>query len=235
MSEPRPRTESELVEFVRSIDVRAPEELHGKVDSLIAASPSARPRRRWSIRTGRSGPAVRLAGAIALSVVVAVAIAVGVSGGGTSTVSVDQASALTLRQATAPAPAERAGNQAQLAAAVDGIAFPYWEEQFGWRSTGARSDRLDGRTVTTVFYQDASGRRIGYAIVAGTPAPRLSGGAVAWREGVPYRLLTENGTHVISWLRDGRLCVVSGRGVDSATLLRLASWTDRPRSASIAY
>ena len=54
--------------------------------------------------------------------------------------------------------------------------------------------------------------------------PALSGGAVAWRKGVPYRLLTEHGAQVVTWLRDGRLCVVSGRGVDSATLLQLASW-----------
>ena len=50
---------------------------------------------------------------------------------------------------------------------------------------------------------------------------------IAWRDGVPYRLLSENGAQVISWLRDGHLCVVSGRDVSSATLLRLASWDDR--------
>ncbi len=50
---------------------------------------------------------------------------------------------------------------------------------------------------------------------------------MAWRGGVPYRLLTVNDRNVISWLRDGHLCVVSGRGVNSATLLRLASWVDR--------
>jgi hypothetical protein len=235
MSEPHPHTESELVELLRSADVRAPEELHRKVESLIVArSPSAR-RLRIPIlpsRAGRSGLGVRLAGTIALTVAVAVALAAGLTGGGAPGLSLREASALTLRPATVRAPAESASNRAQLAAAVDGIPFPYWEERFGWRSTGARSDHLDGRTVTTVFYQDPHGRRIGYAIVAGTPAPGLSGGAVAWRGGVPYRLLTENGAHVISWLRGGRLCVVSGRDVDSATLLALASWGDRGSVAS---
>jgi hypothetical protein len=28
----------------------------------------------------------------------------------------------------------------------------------------------------------------------------------------------------VTWLRDGHLCVLSGRGVSGATLLRLASW-----------
>ena len=52
------------------------------------------------------------------------------------------------------------------------------------------------------------------------------------RDGTPYRLLTVNGTHVVTWLRDGHLCVVSGRGVNGATLLRLASWDDRRSVAS---
>lgn len=234
MTEPRPHTESELVEFVRSIDARAPEELHRKVESLIAAR-SRGARTGVPVRAfggGRSRLGIGLAGATALAAVAAVAIAAGLTGGTSSGLSLRQTSTLTLRGATAPAPAERPGNRGQLAAAVDGISFPYWEERFGWRSTGARSDRLDGRTVTTVFYQDRRGRRLGYAIVAGAPAPRLSGGAVAWRGGVPYRLLTENGVQVIVWLRNGHLCVVSGRGVDAATLLRLASWTDRGAVAS---
>jgi hypothetical protein len=55
---------------------------------------------------------------------------------------------------------------------------------------------------------------------------------IAWRGGVSYRLLTENGTAVVTWLRDGHLCVVSGHGISSATLLRLASWSDRDATAS---
>ena len=44
--DPRPQTESELVEFVRSIDVRAPDSLHRQVESLLAErSPLARRRR----------------------------------------------------------------------------------------------------------------------------------------------------------------------------------------------
>ena len=71
--------------------------------------------------------------------------------------------------------------------------FPYWEERFGWRSTGARNDRIGGRAVTTVFYADGRGHRIGYAIVAGPRAPSISGGVVRWRNGTAYRLLRQNG------------------------------------------
>jgi hypothetical protein len=135
-----------------------------------------------------------------------------------------QAAAPTLRAATFPAPPESEAHHAQLAAAVDGVPFPYWEDRFGWRSTGTRSDRIEGHMVTTVFYANSSGRRIGYAILAGSPAPRIGGGVIAWRRGVPYRLLSKNGTSTVTWLRDGHLCVLSGHGVSGTTLLRLASW-----------
>jgi hypothetical protein len=39
-------------------------------------------------------------------------------------------------------------------------------------------------------------------------------------------MLTVNGAAVVSWLRKGHLCIVSGRGVDGATLLALASWDE---------
>jgi hypothetical protein len=55
---------------------------------------------------------------------------------------------------------------------------------------------------------------------------------IAWRSGVAYRLLTQSGAAVVTWLRDGHLCVVSGRGVSSATLLRLAIWSDRAATPS---
>jgi hypothetical protein len=214
MTEPHSHTESELVERVRCADVRAPESLHRQIEELVGE----RRRRPFVTR--------RLACAMAAAAT-AGAIVAALTGGGAPALNLRQASALTLGPATMAAPSESHEHRAQLAAAVDGIPFPYWGGRFGWRSTGARSDRIAGRAVRTVFYADSHGQRIGYAIVAGTSAPRLSGGVVAWRGGVPYRLLVENGSHVVTWLRSGRLCVVSGRDVSSATLLRLASWVQR--------
>jgi hypothetical protein len=210
-----------IAELLRSFEVSAPESLHRRIESLVASHQSQRSPRRGVRRFSVLGLAS--AGAVAAAVV-AVAIAVGLNGGGGApTVSFSQAAAPTLRAATLPAPPESSAHRAQLAAAVNGVRFPYWDERFGWRSTGARTDRVDGRSITTVFYADSSGRRIGYTILAGTPAPRVSGGKVAWHGGVPYRLLTENGASAVVWQRDGHLCVLSGRGVSSATLLRLAS------------
>jgi hypothetical protein len=36
-----------------------------------------------------------------------------------------------------------------------------------------------------------------------------------------------HGATVVSWLRDGHLCVLAGRGVSGATLLAVASWQER--------
>jgi hypothetical protein len=225
MTARRPQTEAELVDFVRAIDTPAPESLQRSVLALIAAKSDARKSTLARVFGGRSlrfAPALAGVGVLAVvAVVLALALSTGGAGAGPS---LHQTAALTLAAATQPPPRESQLNRGHLAVVVDGVAFPYWEEQLGWRSTGARADRLGGRGVTTVYYGDRSGRHIGYAIVAGRPAPRVSGGTTAWREGIPYRVKRERGIAVVSWLRDGHLCVVSGRGVDQATLLRLASW-----------
>ncbi len=241
MSEqPRPSNESELVELIRSSDVRAPESLHASVEQMIAerssrgrrsrATPaSGGSRRRERARRGYSlRPRLAAVGAIAAAIV-ALAVVIGTSGG-SSTLSVNDAAALTLRAATGPAPAERASDHTELDASVDGVAFPYWGTHFGWHAAGTRTDEVDGRSVTTVFYESSRGRRVGYAIVAGN-APQVSGGVVSRRDGVPYRLLTVGGVPVVTWERGGRLCVMSGRHVEGATLLRLASWDGHAQSS----
>jgi hypothetical protein len=210
-----------IAELLRSFDAPAPDSLHRRIGSLIATHQERHLARR---ALGRVFSPMWLAGAgAALTAVVAVAIAFGLGGGSAPTVSFSQATAPTLLAATLPAPPQSQVHHAQLAVAVDRVPFPYWDDRFGWRSTGSRTDRVDGRSITTVFYGDSGGRRIGYAILAGTPAPKVGGGVVVRRDGVSYRLLTENGAAVVTWLRDGHLCVVSGRRVSRATLLRLAS------------
>jgi len=230
-----PTTHSEddqrrISELLRSFDEPAPESLHVRIESLVAARRdggfTGRIPRRWLPSLGIAGASAIAAAIVALVIVVGIG-----SGGGAQTLSVGQAAAPTLSGATLPAPPESPTHHAQLLASVDSVPFPYWGERFGWHSTGARADQIDGHAVTTVFYANSHGQRVGYAIFAGTPAPR-TGGAIAWRGHVSYRMLTENGTAVVTWLRDGHLCVVSGRGVSSATLLRLASWGDRATTSS---
>ncbi len=214
MSERTPPTEPELVELVRSIDAQAPEHLHRRIDALVAERTTARRRRSAPLRLG-------LAGALALAVIAAALVA-SLSGGG-STLTLHTAVALTLRPATAPAPAKDPRHPTELAADVEGIAFPYWDDRFGWRATGARTDSVDGRTVRTVFYARGHDQWIGYAIVSGG-APGVSGGVARVSGGTVYRFLAEDGARVVTWRRDGHLCVVSGHGVGDATLMALASW-----------
>jgi hypothetical protein len=215
------------VELIRSIDVPAPERLHSKVQELVAEHESARRRAApWPLRLGALSPGVAIGGAAAACAAVAVALVLALSGGGASRLTLTQAQALTLSSPTMPAPGESASNATQLDASVEGVAFPYWEEQFGWRSTGRRVDHVAGGTVTTVFYGDARGQQVGYAIVADASAPTVTGGSVQWRGSTPFHLMRANGAELVTWMRNGHLCVVSGRHMSSATLLRLASWND---------
>ena len=224
--EPRNDEHEQIAELIRSVDVRAPEHLHERVREM-----TRRPERPAAGLPGRLrlrlGAAVTAAAAGIAALVLALA---GGSGGAALTLA--QASAVTLRPATMPAPGESPSRRSDLSASVDGVSFPYWGERFGWRSTGSRVDRLGGRTFRTVFYSDGKGHTVGYAIVAGTPAPSVSGaGHEAWRAGTAFRVGRSGGAEVVTWTRDGHLCVVSGRGVDGSTLLALASWNERSQAA----
>jgi hypothetical protein len=223
----RPEDETQLVELIRSIDVEAPRHLHETIDAMVSATP----RRRSGRSRTAGGLRLKVGAAGAAFAAVVVVLVLALSGSGSGELGLSQAAAVTLKGATLAAPTENSRDRTELAATVDGIAFPYWNRRFGWRSAGSRSDRIGGRTLRTVFYTDARGRRIGYAIVAGTPAPRIAAGAVQWRSGTEYRLTHLHGAEVVTWTRDGHLCVVSGRGVDSATLLALASWDDGPSTS----
>ncbi|MGA9284949.1 MAG: hypothetical protein WBV85_05850 [Solirubrobacteraceae bacterium] len=226
--------------------VDAPESLHRRVEALFAPGvqgahgadqgrASGRSvSRRGNARTllgsrlpGLTGLRVGLAGAGALAVIAVLAV-VGLSAGkghagSSSGLGVQQTAALTLSAATGPAPSENERNRSQLQVAVDGVPFPYWKERFGWRGIGTRNDVIAGRAVTTVFYANSAGQRVGYAIASGA-APTTMGGTVVRRWGVSYRVLEHEGATVVTWQRAGHLCVMAGRGVSARTLVNLASW-----------
>jgi hypothetical protein len=228
MSDPRPQTETELIELVRSSDVRAPEALHRRIEQMVAekSAPGAGRRAPWAaFGAGRSALVPRLGAMAALAAAVIAVLAIVLGGGGHS-LSVRQTTALTLSRPTAPAPPEAKPISGQLTAAVQGVHFPYWEERLGWRSTGQRTDTLQGHAVMTVFYANRGGQQVGYAIASGR-APGVSGGSVTWLGGHAYRLISSGDTRTVVWLRDGRLCVLSGRGVAGGTLLHLASFSQR--------
>jgi hypothetical protein len=228
MSERAPQTESELVEFVRAIDVRAPQELHERIEALVGERSAASGESSGAARSIGAGPSwlPRRLGAAATAVaIVLVALVVALtSTGGSTSLSTARAYALTQGTAAMPAPQPvPSATGAGLAARVEDVAFPDWEARYGWRSAGERIGRVGARSVTTVFYEGYGGRRIGYAIVAGTPAPGMSGGVVRRLGGTSYRVISLAGAHIVTWLRDGRLCVIGGPGVGAGALLTLAS------------
>jgi hypothetical protein len=103
-------SESDVVALIRSIDVRAPDSLHAKIDAMIAERAGRAPRASRASRSSpalarrRVGPRLAAVGSI-VAAIVALVIVVAL-GSSSSTLSVHDAAALTLRAATGPAPAE---------------------------------------------------------------------------------------------------------------------------------
>jgi hypothetical protein len=192
----------------------APAALRAAVAAMVAEAP-ARRRRRPAIPGRLGGAFARRALAVAgaaTAVLVAAVLATAPQGP-----SVADAAQLALAPARAAAPPPR--GDGTLAAAVDGVAYPYWER---WRATGTRRDVVRGRAIRTVFYADG-GRRIGYAIAAGAPLP-VHGGTTVARGGVRLRVLHAGAATVVTWLRHGHTCVLAARDVDATVLIRLAVW-----------
>ncbi|MFL5817997.1 MAG: hypothetical protein ACJ76L_10400 [Conexibacter sp.] len=206
----------EAPEALRALDdVVAPDRLRLAVGDAVADAERAHPRRRRRAR-------FQLGGALAAAAAVAaVLLAIGSDGGGGSTVpGVRAVAPIALRAATAPPPAARPGGEL-LRAQAGPIAFPTWTRA-GWHAVGARSDTVRGHELQTVFYADTAGRRIGYAI-ADASLP-VGGGQVVTRRGARLRVLDRGATSVVTWRRDGRTCILAGRGVPVARLLTLASY-----------
>lgn len=206
-------------EALRALDdVVAPDRLRLAVGNAVADAERAQPRRRRRARL-QLGGAVAAAGAVAAVLLVVLAIG-GDGGGGSAEPGVRAVAPIALRQATAPAPAARPGGEL-LTAQAGPIAFPTWT-RVGWHAVGARSDTIRGHELQTVFYADTAGRRIGYAI-ADAPLP-VGGGQVVTRRGARLRVLDRGATSVVTWRRDGRTCILAGRGVPVGRLLTLASY-----------
>jgi hypothetical protein len=102
-----------------------------------------------------------------------------------------------------------------------GLPFPYWEDHFNWQAEGARTDRLDGRLETTVFYQ-RDGGSVAYTIVSGATLPTGSGARTVVRAGTMLAVYPRLG--VVTWMRRGHTCVLSGRGVPLQAMIELAVW-----------
>ncbi len=222
--DPLPADPVEAPAALRALDdVVAPGRLRMAVAEAVAEAERAQAPRRL-LRRG----AFRLALAVAVPLMMIFVLSFEAqrilqSGGashGTATPSARVAATVALRQPTAPAPSAT-GDGETLAAHAGPIAFPTWTRA-GWHAVGARTDTVAGHDVRTVFYADAAGRRIGYAI-ADAQLP-VAGGQLVVRRGARLRVLDRGATSVVTWRRDGRTCVLAGRGVPVGRLLTLASY-----------
>ena len=160
-----------------------------------------------------------LAIATAVAAVIAALVVVGIQGSSTLT----QAAGLAKLDAERPAPAA-AGPV--LREEHEGVTFPEWEAEFGWRATGARSDRLDGRRTRTVYYEH-TGHRIAYTVVSGPPLEIPEHARRVRRDGLAialYRDPSHGGHDVAIFERNGRTCVLAGHVMRTSTLVKLAAW-----------
>ncbi len=203
------------VTMLRALDQPAPASLRARLDEMTGATGAAPARRarRWR-------PAFVLPGATVLAAAVA-AVVVLVSGGG-SAPTVPAAAKFALASATMAAPPVDTGDPRDLTLKAAGIPFPAWGKKAGWVSNGARSDTSNGRKITTVFYVDPDGERIGYAITDGAPLSGAHGSTVK-RYGVNFTLQRSDGARIISWVRQGHTCVIAGRTVSYQRLVALAT------------
>jgi hypothetical protein len=215
------------VTALRSVEARAPDSLRARVEA------ERRARGRASgVAADRAAPAGRgpgawlrrpaLAGGLAAAAAFALLLAL-VLPGGAGGPSVVEAAELASLPSQAAAPRPEPGRPALLDARAEGLGYPNWTEEFGWRASGRRVDEIDGRRAVTVFYEK-EGRRIGYTIVSGEALEWPDAARRTQRKGVDLRRLRAGGSTVVTWLRDGHTCVLSGEATDADTLLDLAAW-----------
>lgn len=181
-----------------------------------------------AVRRRRPRPALlrpsRLGAALALGAAVAVVLVLVLTGGGGAAApTVVQASRPGLLAATGGAPAESPDNHRQLTISAAGIAYPYWGGALGWSATGARTDSVGGRTVTTVFYTSHHGRRIGYSIVSGPALAVPAGSTVVQRHGISFHILAGDNPTILTWRQSGHTCILTAHGVGARSLTRLAA------------
>ena len=201
-------------------DEPVPATLTATVEAAVAgARRDSRPATRIGWWRGRR-LALRLSAAVAFAAVVAVALVLTLSSGPGA--SVAGAARLALEPAAGAAPGALGTSHTELAANVQGLAFPDYARAFGWQASGVRHGRVGDRSATVVTYSKA-GRHIAYAIVAGAALPQPSGAGATTIGGVRFQTVSFEGRPAVTWRRLGHTCVLIG-GAPRAELLSLASW-----------
>ncbi|MGH2905694.1 MAG: hypothetical protein ACRDKI_02865 [Solirubrobacterales bacterium] len=196
-----------VVDIVRGAQVDAPASLHAAVAELAASS--AEPPRRARTRIAFAVGSMAAAALIVLVLMV-----------DSGTPKIDRAAQLAAAGPVLPAPKESRRDERWLDAKVDDVAFPYWEDERGWKSYGARDDSFEGAPAKTVYYRDDSRREVAYTIVGGQ-ALDPGGTAHVSDDGITYRVSATGGTRRVVWQRGGHTCILTARDVDTDELQTL--------------
>jgi anti-sigma factor RsiW len=199
------------VAAIRTLRVEAPLSLRERVDAERTAPSRPVRRRRLAIAGG-------LVGAAAAAALAVVLVLPSSSGGPT----VVEAAQLAERPAEAEVGVDPA-NDKFLDTSAEGLPYPNLDLEFGWKPAGDRTDEIEGRDATTVFYE-RGGERIGYTILSGDSIDPPDGARKTTLNDVALSSTSEGGREIVTWLRDGKTCVLSGEGVSERELLELASW-----------
>jgi hypothetical protein len=204
---------------------RALKAIRGAADERAPAALRARhelardPNPRWRLPRLMTATAATAAVAVAAF---AAALVLTIGGGATGAPTVATAAALGTRQPVAVATETPNDHGILPGLSAAGIPFPDWGSNFGYEAVGVRRDHLGGRLATTVFYARGD-QQIAYTIMSGSPLPAGTTLHQSVWAGTRLGSFLSHGRVVVTWLRNGHTCVLSGPDTPVAVLARLAS------------
>jgi hypothetical protein len=118
---------------------------------------------------------------------------------------------LAFRDPTAVPPRADPSDPSFLRGEFAGVTFPDYQDGFGARTWGQRTDLTAGRTIRTVYYRLGNARPISYSVVSGAPLaiPPSAHQVIVAR--IRVRSYRERGLSYVTLIRHGRTCVLSSR------------------------
>ena len=208
--------EGEALISAATADVHAPQSLREAIERDREGAQARAPfwlRHRWTLVAAGTAAAALAAVAIALE-----------TGGDSTDPSLNKIYAAAQLNPTRPAPAPVGGTPPVLDAKVGTLEFPDWREEFDWKAVGQRDEDLSGRRVTTVFYRNPEGARLGYSVVAGDSLHGNPAGRSVERNGNTYDVARGNERTIVTWTQQGHTCaIVAPSAVPQSTLVDLAA------------
>jgi hypothetical protein len=194
--------EGEALISAAAADVHAPQSLREAIErererAMARTRAPFWGRQRWRLAAAGTAAAALAAVAIALD-----------TGGDEAEPPLTEVYAAARLAPTAAAPAPLGGEPPVLDAKVGNLEFPDWRDKFGWRAVGRSDSDLSGRRVTTVFYRNPDGARLGYAVVSGDPLSGDPAGRPLEHNGKTYDVARGDERTIVTWTQQGQTCVI---------------------------